>query len=315
MTGTGTQTDPYIITTADELYEMDTLGGASVYFKLGADIDFNGTAYAENYVSIPLKCKELDGDGHVIRNICATNMSGVASAFTIYNTATSSDIQTIKNLTLEGVYLKGNKTYFFASYNASGTLVLSNCKIICRFTATTAFLNGTYDYNCLMRDGARYIQADLCTFVLTADLQLPFPILAKGTASRCQFRLNISILNSDSGYSHREAFFYYTTMNDCYFFGELSQTLGTGDEGIVFAVGNTHSNCYQVIEYKNLKNALWNATIGSTCFYDNEAKGSAFVSNTAGTSYNPDLLYGLTTEQCKDAEYLKSIGFMCEGAD
>ena len=40
MTGTGTQADPYIITSVADLYSMETLGGAAVYFELGADIDF-----------------------------------------------------------------------------------------------------------------------------------------------------------------------------------------------------------------------------------------------------------------------------------
>ena len=41
MTGNGTNENPYIITTVDELYSMEELGGSDVYFELGNDIDFN----------------------------------------------------------------------------------------------------------------------------------------------------------------------------------------------------------------------------------------------------------------------------------
>ena len=118
MTGTGTQADPYIITSVADLYSMETLGGAAVYFELGADIDFNGTPYAENFSPIPLKCLSFDGKGHSITNIFVSDSSSNSNLFTV----PFQDSQTItfKDLTLSNISLTGRNITFF-SYSGSGS--------------------------------------------------------------------------------------------------------------------------------------------------------------------------------------------------
>lgn len=309
MTGTGTQTDPYIITAAAELYEMETLGGEDVYFRLGADIDFNGTEYAENYVSIPLKCRELDGDGHVIRNIYSSDMSDKVSVFTL-----ASNAQELKNLIFEEIYLTGKYPCFFSG-SSSGTITMTNCTVSCHFKATSVVENSTYSYFSLMNSSTAALNFELCTLIVKADLLKPYPIVAKGSANRTQFRLDYTALNSAGSTLGRFCLVYGVNMSDSYFFGKVSQTLGTGEEVIVFASGGSHSNCYQVVEYEKFGSAHWDSMLSSPCFYDAEVAGEGKVINTLASGYYPENLYGLTTAQCRDAEYLKSIGFLCEGAD
>lgn len=66
MTGTGTQTDPYIIMDYTDLCNIT--GGSNKYYKLGADIDFSQTDRKSDAGSIVVAFKELDGDGHTISN-------------------------------------------------------------------------------------------------------------------------------------------------------------------------------------------------------------------------------------------------------
>lgn len=78
MTGTGTQADPYIVGTWDEL--VTACSSYGVYVRLGADIDMNDE-YPEGITSgCDLNCCELDGDGHRIKNISAKNKAYIFHA-------------------------------------------------------------------------------------------------------------------------------------------------------------------------------------------------------------------------------------------
>lgn len=60
-TGTGTQSDPYIVDNVDDFIE--TVGMVDVYIKLKNDINFNVGNYYSTDSSINIRCKELDGGG------------------------------------------------------------------------------------------------------------------------------------------------------------------------------------------------------------------------------------------------------------
>ena len=61
VTGTGTQSDPYIVDNVDDFIE--TVGMVDVYIKLKNDINFNVGNYYNTDSSINIRCKELDGGG------------------------------------------------------------------------------------------------------------------------------------------------------------------------------------------------------------------------------------------------------------
>ena len=65
-TGSGIISDPYIITTVEQITEMGELIGevytyAGSYFKLGNDIDMQ-------YTQLPLIGQHFDGDGKQLNN-------------------------------------------------------------------------------------------------------------------------------------------------------------------------------------------------------------------------------------------------------
>ena len=67
ITGTGTQADPYVVTTWAELASKTSETG--VYIKLGNDIDMNDE-YPEGLTSgLTVKCAQIDGDGKAIKNL------------------------------------------------------------------------------------------------------------------------------------------------------------------------------------------------------------------------------------------------------
>ena len=67
ITGTGTQQDPYIVTTWNALASVTSETG--VYIKLGNNIDMN-TEYPEGLTSgLTINCAEIDGEGYTIKNL------------------------------------------------------------------------------------------------------------------------------------------------------------------------------------------------------------------------------------------------------
>lgn len=77
-TETGTESNPYTVSTADELAALGTKDyGADVYVRLVADIDMTGKAWTAYPIAF-----NLDGDGHRIYNIQVTG-TGSGSVFNI----------------------------------------------------------------------------------------------------------------------------------------------------------------------------------------------------------------------------------------
>ena len=298
---------------------MGTAGGTSAYFRLDADIDFNETPYAENFSPIPLKCAELDGNGHTIRNIHYTNQAGCASVFTVYSYNEALWSMVVKNLKMENVYLSGATTYFL--YSASDfedcPITFSNCTIACSFRPSTLLVNNGYSYKGFMSDGNRYIQAEYCTFVVDAENAGPHPLFNRGSLVSCHIKVNFDILDTAETLYNRDAFFRSVNMTDVAILGKIRCRTDREASDWLFSADGTHSNVYQAVEYENIDEALWNSAIATSCFYDSELKGDRVTirNSTANANYYPQNIYGLTTAQCRDAEYLRSIGFLCEGAE
>lgn len=70
MNGTGTQADPYQITTVEEFVKAISIGysDSDTYAKLMNDIDFNNSDYI-NIDTLSWRCKYFDGQNHKISNI------------------------------------------------------------------------------------------------------------------------------------------------------------------------------------------------------------------------------------------------------
>lgn len=102
MTGTGTQNDPYIVSSWSELTSVSS---SSNYVKLGADIDMD-TEHPEEVTSL-LAYAELDGQDH--------NINGIKCAVT--NNYNSFTIGSLKNIEFSNISVYGNN-YLFRVDNA-----------------------------------------------------------------------------------------------------------------------------------------------------------------------------------------------------
>lgn len=305
MTGTGTQENPYIITTAAELMNMNNSGSRDKYFKLGNDIDFSNTVYAENFVPITLLCRCFDGNGHTIRGIYKNAPDSLANVFYDKSSSTAYTVLTIKNLTVEADLI-GKNTKLFNYTNSNATYSVQNCKFILNFT------EGDVSTESLINSLNLKVNFSYCTIILNADLHQAHSFMKNGSLTSCQVRSNTVLRASDSAIASN-ALWYDVDAADTGFFGRIS-IAGSDSDTVLWAHNGIHSNCYQVLEYNNIAQLLWNGSISTVCFYDSDKAGNTDVKNTADSGQNA-LIHGLATKQCKDAEYLKSIGYVCEGAE
>ncbi len=317
MTGEGTKINPYLITNVQELYSMGDVGGTDVYFRLDTDIDFNGTEYAENFVPIPLFCAELDGNGHTIRNIYC-NTSGTAVIFADMTSTDTSNTVEVKNLTFENIELAAADITFFGAYSGTtkGTVNLSECIISMRCTLTQQLTNTSTSYKGLMHDLYRTVNMYLCTVKLEFNGIKEHSLLTGSAVNRSQFYIDIRYLKTNTLASCYSSLFYKVDMTDTAIFGKVTADNDSSANIYHFATNGNHSNSYQAVEYNNVATMNWDVCMVSPCFYNTDlTTGVNNITNSpsVGTTYAVNFL-ALTTEQCKNAEYLRSAGFICEGA-
>lgn len=118
ITGTGTEQDPYIVTTYDELVEKAAESGKFV--KIGNDINITAEYPSGDMPTLVVEAN-IDGDGKTVSNWYKTT-----SGYCITWTSGSSAVQ-IKNLVIGNIYITAAVTAFF--YDAGHTVApFLNCK-------------------------------------------------------------------------------------------------------------------------------------------------------------------------------------------
>lgn len=314
MNGTGTIENPYIIMTADDLFSMNETGGNDIYFSLGADIDFNNTPYAENFTPIPLNCKKISGNNHVIRNVNYAVPEDDASMFVL--TGETQNI-VIENLYIENIRLSGKNIFLFGNSGGNHKIELSHCTAVLN---NVALLDPTSasetDRHCIMHSNNIEISADYCTFVVNVQSYQICPFFSGDTISHTQMNLEIYVnafVSTTGGYN---SMITDSVMSDSYFFVNIRSNRTSGTSVADFSSKTCKfNNCYLVCEVCSVvMNVYWYGDIQTTCFYDGEAMRTHNNIATVSSS-NMKNIYRLTTEQCRNAEYLRSIGFNCMGAE
>lgn len=107
MTGTGTVSDPYVVTTWNEL--MSVLPQENKYAILGVDIDMKGITITDSGVT--LAC-DFDGQNHSIKNVYLTNESlQNAELFVMYYA------NSFRNVKFENWYVSGMNIFSGDSSN------------------------------------------------------------------------------------------------------------------------------------------------------------------------------------------------------
>lgn len=317
MQGTGTQENPYIIMDADDLYSMETTGSNESYFSLGADIDFNSTQYAENFVPIPLVCRKFMGNGHVIRNISYSITDKNASIFTVSG-GTDVNYITVEGIRTENVRLAGKKSFIFGSSGGKCNVAILHCTFVVNDMSTLDSVNSSSADNfCLMHDNNIKFSADYCTFVMKAHFSKMHATFLGDTISHSQISLEISTGSVMSTGSSYNAMCSNSSISDSYFFMKVI-CLNAKDADFDFSSNESIFNrTYAVFqEVSGFDTIYWYGNIRSVCFYDKEVltktTSNPVLKASAGYASN---LYHLETAKCKDPVYLRSIGFECMGAD
>lgn len=304
MTGNGTKENPYIITTVEELYCMEELGGSDVYFELGNDIDFNGTEYGEHFNVIPLNCAAFDGKNYAIRNIYKHDPNIVISIFKPLSTET---IQ-INNVLFDNITLMGKSINIMSE--ADCTVNMYNCTLLLNIKRCS---NSMFDSSgcCLLHGSGVVVNLELCSIAIKGDYVTLFPFIKRGRVYRTQINVDLCTHNLCTTDDDDSSFFYSVDVQDSWLSGKIKSIDSNGRRYIYMANAlSVFNNYFQTVTYEAVPFMYWRASFNG-CFYDADVIGSAEFQNRNGSQ--ADGFSALTTAQCKDAEYLKTIGFVCEG--
>jgi The GLUG motif len=133
MLGTGTQIDPYIISTPQDLH--DIRNNSTAYYELGNDIEMSNWG---NWIPISTFNGILDGKGFVIQNLI-TNQTNQYTGFIGQSTNAL-----IKNLGLVNVDVQSNNNYVGGLLARNNSTTIENCFVTgtVKLTSSTMFYNG-----------------------------------------------------------------------------------------------------------------------------------------------------------------------------
>lgn len=138
FTGSGTQSDPYLISTASDLTTLATLTNnasdkttaaeyASKYYQLTADIDMSGISYTPISWASSMYTAQgasftgtLDGNNHVIKNVTMKSLSTYGSTYGIIGYLGTNG--TVKNLGVENMTVAAGTASRFCIGGIVGTL-------------------------------------------------------------------------------------------------------------------------------------------------------------------------------------------------
>ncbi|MBQ8961183.1 MAG: hypothetical protein IJ071_08210 [Ruminococcus sp.] len=309
MTGTGTKLDPYVIMTAADLNQTETLGGSGVYFALGADIDLGSAPSGADFQPVVLNCAGFDGNGYALRNILAGIPGGSVSVFYVPEGITE---LSVTDLSLENAVIRGRSVALFRSAEEC-VLDLDHCQFLFMMSVHSNVTGG--DEDGFFASQTLTVNMDLCTVAARINWNQQRMCMKWGTISHCQFRLEVESSRMTSTVGSAWALFRYATVADTCFFIKLDDLRGpTVSKTMRIAYSETtFANCYFVIWSDTDIRVYIGGTMTSPSFYDAQAVGSAVIDK----SYTSDSyrLLGLTTAQCKDAAYLRSFGFVCGGGE
>ncbi|MDE7138331.1 MAG: hypothetical protein K2O29_07745 [Ruminococcus sp.] len=323
MNGAGTPENPYVIMNADELYSMSETGGDEVCFSLGADIDLSLTKYADKFEPIPIKCLKFSGNGYMIRNVNFNLPNGSANMFTIMNDTENSTV-TVDNLVLENIRLIGSDVFLFASDDSKKyNLSLEYCSFTLNeivYASEAKNTDGTR--NCLIHDTNISVDTDYCTFSAQVDFTKTHALFSGDTIRHTQIRAELSTISfsvTDDAYN---AILSGVTISDSYMLWSMKRRGSSTTVNLAMSSSDCNfSRFYTVCEpFSSISTIYWRGHIGTPCFYDSEVlkkhlPNAKFESGVSSTNANSKNILELTTAQCKDVNYLRSVGFDCLGAE
>ena len=287
MTGTGTETDPYLIEDCYDFLTMNdttTYGGGN-YFKLVENIDFNEHEtyrFGFDDVTVVNRAVNLDGNNKTIYNIILKNYT--TKSWAIFGGTNLLKDCNIANLIMINCEVTGTYGWMLVS--------MQNCNIgVSLHNSTTTQLFGGIS----MTD---------CTVNIKGFVPNYITLHNTGIYERCH--INVDIL-ATIGSNKYVIYMMGKQFNNSRITGRVKNVGNSGLGGFIYTGGNI-DNSYIALEYEGgvcTTDICYNTLTVSTCFFiDKDLLGNLTLS---GSETNTHLL---TTEQCKDISYLQEIGFL-----
>lgn len=289
MTGSGTQTSPYLIENVYDFCEM--LNGTSgLYYKLVNNIDFNEhDTYKYGITGLigNNNSRYLDGDGHEVRNMVCTNDSIKLQ----FNSGTISNTNFV-NIVIKSITYNGHLQIYASKFiNCNFGYYLSDSSFKSIFNSSAEGM----------------VQFTNCTFNIAGSLNIGNTFFAKFNMCHINFK--------DFIVTHT-----YLLMSD-YYNTAFENTYVTGSIKSSTLVGLLDNSAREI----TIKNSYFSIDMGSNtklkytsksnmntelCLIDKTLMPYMTYTSENSTTTNISGLYLLTAEQFKNNGYLNSIGFL-----
>lgn len=276
MTGTGTKTDPYVVSTWAELSAKMQESG--VYIKLseqGGVIDLNDE-FPDGISKIEVKCREVQGNNWQIRNLYIKDKIALAAE----NSAGGDWVSEINDL------------HFLNIVCQNGTLVCGNYASLMKFNRCQ--FSGIFSSN----NQETVMNGYSFGFITLDRCSLNFKI------NNCNTFYKIILCQCNIKLSGTGGAIVNNKFDNCYLSGNYKSTAAIILEAISFV--GTGASCYSVVDIE-LSSYKDNAKVTS----EGELSNMVLINTDkiqSGVSI-AETLNKVTTIQLTDAEYLSSIGF------
>ena len=288
MTGTGTQADPYLVTTLGEF--ITAIGQSDTYVKLANDIEVSMDPTYKNGINslIEVYCTAIDGDGHTISglNVKSTQVFRFARA------------SLVKNITIKNVMLNcsSSSSYLITCNAVNSTYatfqnVVISARMNCNNVCYGCFCNNGIWNNCAIT--FMVLNTKQCT---TNSDNLNIFNFTKATECAIRYDCDRLLFGSYGNV------FIVLNAEDSYIFGKIN-SMQTKYSGTLFR------SCVGCASYLDITGTSSNASLYTL----NDRGLNIIVTDLiTGVSFNnmPSTSKCLTSEQAKSEEYLNSIGFL-----
>ena len=268
------------------------MNDSTAYYKLMNDLDVNDSEWASNWTQATVEFKEFDGAGHEIRNINCPSMNSNGILYSPSKARTA----TIKNTNFLNIVMIGQNGTFYNS-DASSTFFYVHF-LNCKFSFFCNIPTNSSSYS-LMGYSTTNVKLSECAVTITGVIGMVMTSASSNAMvilQNCAFYMDCDVTYASAlfgSFSHdnKRAVNVYVT-------GKLRFATSTS---CVFS--QAYTQCYVACEITSTSTVKFTSGSASTaCFYDKELAGITMETQTN--------VHALTTAQCKDKDYLNSIGFV-----
>lgn len=298
-TGTGTEQDPYVVTTLTELLALQ---GHDIHIKIGADID----ASQEEAFKEP-RTSTITLNGHIYADEMRTIANVIVEAGNMIAMSGSGSYKTVH---VENIFFKN---WIHRKTGSEATIVLSygSCNN-CGFSLE--MLDSAYGYKLLAKSGTYGSAPNVtnCAFyvkftsgTVRRHTSTNYSMLDTIVAKNCTFQFEKLFIGSDAITFNGNG----TSLTNCTFVGDMSVDVG-GTTSLQLFKGTTTKVIFALavtITEESTGESLDLLFSGSVTYVmvDSDILGEN-VTVMLSSSTN----YSLTTEQMKSEQYLTDIGFL-----